>query len=99
MWLPYSHNSSTKTQQHRLQGQNTHLEGLVRFLVVSPDAAGTPKGSHAGTATAHEGDPNWGPPPLWELLAPTLTKPLLGPAATGVIQLHTCPADVVKWGT
>lgn len=88
MWLPYS---ST-----RLQGQNLYLEGLVRFLVVSP-AARTAEGSCTPTATAHEGEPSWGPPPLQELL--TLIKALLGPALSEVIQLHMCSAAAVKQGT
>ena len=71
----------------------------MRFLVVSPDAAGTPKGSHTGTARAHEGDPSWGPPLLWELLAPMLTKAFLGPAASRALQLHTCSPAAVKRGT
>lgn len=76
-----------------------YLKGLVQFLVVSPDAAGRPKGSRTGTGTGEEGDPTWGPPPLWELLLSMLTEVLLGLTAAGVVQSHTCAAASIKQGT
>lgn len=87
-----------KTQQYRLQGQNMYLEGLVWFLAVFPDAARTLKGSCTQMA-AHEGEYNWGPPPLQKRLAPMLTKDLLSLSVLGVLQLCTCLAAVIKQGT
>lgn len=76
-----------------------YLEGLVWFLLASPNAAGIVKGSQTGMATGHEGDPNWTAPPTWELLATMVTNALLSPAALGVLQLHTRSIAVVKQGT